>query len=487
MASKQQVERWDVFEVELKGTDQGNPFKDIRLEAAFMQGHRKIHVDGFYDGEGTYRIRFMPDELGEWTYQTKSNSPELDGISGTLLCSEASEGNHGPVRVHGTSQFRYEDGTPYHPYGTTCYVWTHQSRELQGETLRTLAQTSFNKIRMCVFPKNYAFNSLEPALFPFAGNSEKGFDLSRFNPDYFANLEQRIVELGELGIEVDLILFHPYDKGRWGFDRMDSHTDDYYLRYVIARLSAYRNIWWSLANEYDFMEEKTMEDWDRLFKIVQTKDPYQHLRSIHNGTKMYDFTSVKLYDHGKPWVTHVSIQHWDMQQTLVWRKLYKKPIVVDECGYEGNLHRRWGNLTAEEMTKRFWEGVIHGGYVSHGESFMHPEDIIWWSHGGKLHGKSPERIGFLRKLMEDGPENMDALDIGTNYQAIGIEGEYYLYYFGQHQPALIELQLPAEHTFKAEIIDTWNMTIEEIEGEYSGPCQVQMPGTSYQALRLQRI
>ena len=29
-------------------------------------------------------------------------------------------------------------------------------------------------------------------------------------------------------------------------------VDDRYLRYVVARLAAYRNVWWSLANEYDF-------------------------------------------------------------------------------------------------------------------------------------------------------------------------------------------------------------------------------------------
>ena len=32
---------------------------------------------------------------------------------------------------------------------------------------------------------------------------------------------------------------------------------------------AYRNVWWSLANEYDLMRTKTMADWDRFFRIVQ--------------------------------------------------------------------------------------------------------------------------------------------------------------------------------------------------------------------------
>ncbi|NIO15168.1 MAG: DUF5060 domain-containing protein, partial [Xanthomonadales bacterium] len=69
---------------------------------------------------------------------------------------------------------------------------------------------------------------------------------------------------------------------------MPAAADDRYLRYAVARLAAYRNVWWSMANEWDFMGEKRDADWDRYFRIVQEYDPYQHLRSIHNGRRWYD-------------------------------------------------------------------------------------------------------------------------------------------------------------------------------------------------------
>jgi hypothetical protein len=78
---------------------------------------------------------------------------------------------------------------------------------------------------------------------------ENHWDFRRFNPVHFRILEQRIRDLQELGIEADLILFHPYD--RWGFSCMGRENDLFYLRYVMARFAAYRNVWWSLANEYD--------------------------------------------------------------------------------------------------------------------------------------------------------------------------------------------------------------------------------------------
>lgn len=38
----------------------------------------------------------------------------------------------------------------------------------------------------------------------------------------------------------------------WGFDRMPLEAGVRYLKYLTARMSSFRNIWWSLANEYDF-------------------------------------------------------------------------------------------------------------------------------------------------------------------------------------------------------------------------------------------
>ena len=43
---------------------------------------------------------------------------------------------------------------------------------------------------------------------------------------------------------------------------------------------------------------------------------------------------------------------------------------------------------------------MRGGYAGHGETYAHPEDIIWWARGGKLYGEAWKRIAFLRKLLE---------------------------------------------------------------------------------------
>lgn len=94
------------------------------------------------------------------------------------------------------------------------------------------------------------------------------FDFTCFNPAFFRRLEKRIDDLRYLGVEADLILFHPYDKGRWGFDNMPMEVNVAYIKYLTARLSSFSNVWWSLANEYDYVKAKTEADWETLIQTV---------------------------------------------------------------------------------------------------------------------------------------------------------------------------------------------------------------------------
>jgi hypothetical protein len=408
-----QIEKWDIFELALAGQGTGNPFIDDTLEAVFTQNGRQLRVGGFYDGEGIYKLRFMPDAEGEWSYVTSSNVPGLDGLRGSLICTPAQAGNHGPVRVANQFHFAYADGSAYVPVGTTCYVWNLQGEALETKTLNTLDSAPFNKMRMCVFPKRYTFNSNEPPAYPFEAKfsgelhstwspqmvaayfSQEPPDywnLERFNPQYFQHLEKRILDLRARGIEADLIIFHPYDYGAWGFDRLPAEVNDRLLRYLVSRLGAFRNVWWSFANEYDLFIGRSMADWDHYMQLVQQLDPHDHLRSIHN--------CMGFYDHTKPWVTHCSIQNWNMYRVQVWRKLYGKPVVIDECGYEGDINMLWGDLSPQKMMHRFWTGFCQGGYVGHGETYVNEREELWWSKGGELIGQSPARIAFLCQIFE---------------------------------------------------------------------------------------
>ncbi len=476
------TEKWDIFELEFKGPEVENPFTNVALTAEFQYKNHKFYVDGFYDGDNIYKIRFMPTEEGKWSYITQSNIKDLDNQSGEFKCTPARKGNHGPVQVRETYHFKYADGTPFYVLGTTAYAWNHQNKELRTQTIRTLKENAFNKIRMTVMPKQYSkYIQNEPPFYPFEGSKDEGWDFKRFNVKFFQHLDEQINALRKLNVEADLILFHPYDWGKWNLNTGSVEDNVLYLKYLIARLAAYRNVWWSMANEYDLMN-KPDEEWTAYFKTIMQCDPYQHLCSIHNGREWYD--------HSKPWITHLSVQTPYLEHIQDWRELYNKPVINDEFVYEGNIPTDWGHLTPEETVNRFWTIYCRGGYASHGETYEHPENILWWSKGGKLYGKSPERLRFLLKIMKEAPvEGLIPFHNKWNKEtSLYKNKEYFLFYFGNSQQASAHLwHLAKEKKYQIEIIDVWNMTIDKLDGVFSGETFVSLPQRPYIAVRVKAI
>jgi hypothetical protein len=498
------VAKWDVYEASLAGPADGNPFLDVTLEGFFRQHGRVVRVPGFYDGDGVYKLRFMPDNEGEWSFSTRSNAPDLDGKSGAFAVTPARSGVHGPVQVANRFHFAYADGKPYLSFGTTCYAWTHQPPAEQQKTLETLKKTRFNKIRMGVFPKDYPYNVNEPLHDVYQRGADGKLDFDRPNPESFRHFENQVKALGELGIEADVIIFHPYD--RWGYCDMSEEQDYRYVAYLTARLAAYRNVWWALANEYDFLlDTKPLHQWERYFHIIEENDPYGHLRSIHNGDPAAN------YDHRKPWVTHVCIQNWDVKRTPEWRADYGKPVVNDEPEYEGNIIQSWGNISAGELTHRFWTTTMRGGYAGHGETYSHPQDLIWWAKGGELHGEAWKRIGFLRDLLEeDVTHGLEPIERARGFPWNRIsgarDGDVTYIYFGEHQPVIWAPGLPQDdRRYAVDLIDTWNMTVTPAKivpapenhptrhGAVVRPRKpdaafaVELPGKPYLALRVRPL
>ncbi|MEM8889636.1 MAG: DUF5060 domain-containing protein, partial [Bacteroidota bacterium] len=201
----EKVEKWEVFEIELKGPSEGNPFWDVELHAEFIQGSDKLIVPGFYDGEGIYRIRFSPEKEGKWTYQTMSNEKALRGQAGSFTCVAPTAENHGPLKVVNTFYLQYADGSPFYSIGTTAYQWTSVKQSVQAKTVDALAAAPFNKIRMCVFPKTYKYgNDTEPWQYPFKRENGEN-DYSQPNYNFFQNFDKRIQQLLAMGIQADVI------------------------------------------------------------------------------------------------------------------------------------------------------------------------------------------------------------------------------------------------------------------------------------------
>jgi len=482
------VERWGIEEISLQSNrTYANPFSDVQVKALFSCSGRNLEVNGFYDGGNLWKVRFMPANEGACSFSTESSDPALDKATGNFMVGPASAGNHGDIHVAKTYHFSYADGTPYYLLGTTLYNWINRDETLRTQTLETLGKSPFTKVRFCLFPKWYLFNRVDPKSYPYVEVAPHQFDFDRFDPRFFAQVETELRALEEKGIVADIILFHPYD--HWGFASMDAEHDDAYIKYVTARLSAFRNVWWTMANEYDLFDPKMtptlkVKDWDRMFRTLAANDPYGHPRGIHN--------IADWYDHSKPWITHAIIQDGTGhpgRRLAGARERYKKPVVVDEYGYEGDNGQGWGNLSGAEELSRQWDIVMAGGYGSHGETYVHPGGVLWWAAGGTLVGDSPARMGFLKQVMTEGPfqDVIPSPEIVQGATALAVKGQYYLLrvkevVYNKH----VEIQLEENHSYHVDLIDPWQMKVYSL-GATSGGLQAFDPPITPSLLRFRRI
>ena len=521
------------------------------IAAKIQKDGKTWQVKGFYAGNETYKVRFLPEECGTYDYEvtgTVLESPER----GCFEIEAADCVHHGPVRAEGMA-LRYADGKNFTGFGTTIYAFFHQSEALIAETFDTLSKSPFNKVRLCIFPKHYNYNHNNPRCYAFE-RSERGknltfeaqvgsevapadFELSDggnnwdvHHPcfEFWDAFEENLKKLEKLGIEADLILFHPYD--RWGFSKMPQEDNLVYLDYLLRRLSAFPNVWWSMANEYDLCPAKTLSDWEEIEAFIAANDPYHHLLSNHNCLKPWDWSRKN--------TTHVSWQSKQFQRVPELLAKFRKPVLFDECRYEGNLPESWGNISGKRMVQSFWRVMTYGGHCTHGETFYPGSEeakkntgtgeaeVVWWARGGRLHGESPARIAFMRDIFEGfpgplepalegfsmllaksdeeilemaklAPDGFSAFlrsfaDMGQDERdrflcaeptySGHVGDEVFLRYLDTECCIVTTFRLPESGSYRVELIDTWNMTRETVLTGVSGNVKVPCYGREYCAI-----
>ena len=499
------MRQYEMFELTFRGPELKEQWAAVGLPCVFThESGKKIQVMGFYAGNGEYKIRFLPDKSGWWEYFVTG----VINAGGNVQCEPAV--SSGPVRAKGTGFYR-ADGSCFHPFGTTVYALMHQDTALIDRTMESLKKAPFNKVRLCVFPKHYKYNANEPDFYAFERSPDGSWDVSRPSFAFWEHFEQRLNQLYRMRIEADIILFHPYD--RWGFSQLTQEENLLYLDYLIRRLAAFPNVWWSLANEYDVcLARKSQQNWEEIEEFVASHDPYGHPLSNHN--------IANFWDAARPNITHASLQTKRIAEIPRFLKRYGKPVVIDECCYEGDIMEPWGAISGREMTYRFWRTVCSGGYCTHGETFYDEQDVLWWAKGGVLKGESPARIAFLRGIVEALPHHLEPVSgqfeamisstaaeletvipnsdentkglltsllrmdpeerllfsIMERTYSVRCGNDVFLMFYDQRTSAKDILPLPEDGRYTIEVIDVWEMTRKTLMTGVSGPTEVSLPG-----------
>ncbi len=414
------IPRWEMHEFELHGRSHvENPFRDVALVGEFTSpSGKKITAEGFYDGGDTWRLRFTPDEEGEWRYLLRGEGAELYQ-HGRLRC--IAPRGHGFIRIHPDNPytFAYADGTPFFPMGDTCYgLYTDSpiTPALRAQYLQTRRSQRFNFVRLGVI-HSPTHGQTDPTYWPWGGTPEKP-DLDRFNPAFFRGFDALLNEMRTAGMNAELIVLNYYLRPFTDVKVWTPQREHQWLRYVTARYAAFPNLFlWTIANEYETHPEGRYRldvpddpDWAKATaRFIKQHDPYRHPVTVHPVCSV----PVRAYPQTPPRVTTTPRDPFDppwrigeffgkddaidvlSQQTgqsgagVVWNeqlqcwtgdapdlvaslradRRYGRPVLNTESGYEylrGHSTERKQVHHTDKVRHSAWRIVCAGGYFAAG-------------------------------------------------------------------------------------------------------------------------
>src|SRR2546425_7048738 len=412
------VEAYDFVEVAVNvaGPDAPNPFTDATVRGSFAKTGQtgRTAVDGFCDSPdgSVYRIRFVPSSPGDYTYTVTYQ--QGGGVEKTYTGAfRASDGHRrGPIRVDPKYAWHFIwEGTGEHYFfnGTTAF-WLMGWRDERtiNYTIERLHRLKINRMRVLL---SGAANILwgEPVmtgenftlmLRPWMAEAPKSFDnpkidFTRFNIPYWQKWERMLRYARDRDVIISAVLEFSPHQAQPGAGSEDERR---YVRYAVARLSAFSNITWDLGDDLDsFRDEKWTHETGTL---LVGWDPYKHLATSHP-------THREPQDRGSDWFGFTSIQDWSRSQhalMLEERQIQLKtgriiPQANEEYGYEDH-YPHWAPKpdadSAETLRRCAWEIAMAGAYGTAGESARRGVNIWPNTGGGWINGRGDDTMVMLK-------------------------------------------------------------------------------------------
>jgi hypothetical protein len=461
LASAQQVQQYHSHDFAFRAQAQGNPF-DVDVWGEFTgPGGRTLRLPGFYDGEGTWKIRFSPTATGAWTLKTVSSLPALNGQTGRLECVPNTHPRiHGSLRVDPAHpyHFVYEDGTRYFLLGYEAdWLWGIETqdpeRREQKKLIAQMASRGFNHVLVNIYAhdtgwspeRRHKWDFGPPDIFPWEGTNLKP-DHSHLNVRFFQLYDRMMESLRDAGI-VAHIMLKVYNK-RVNWPERGSENERRYFRYVAARYQAFSNVVWDYSKESYNEKDDALQA--RLLEYVRSLDAYRRLTTAHDDDA-YEWNPA--YAHTLDFRTDQ--QHTDFGAMIALdRAMRKRPVVNSEFGYERGVDKMptyriehdW-----EEQLRRAWLVYLAGGY---GVYYYHNTawDVV------KVEPEPPgmQRFQLLRQTLEALPYwKMEPADhLAAGGPCLAIPGQVYAVFVEGRNVAVNLLDLEGEAN--AEWVNTWS-------------------------------
>jgi len=357
---------WDVFEKEITfNTSCQNPYADVELRVIYTRPDGQyVSFWGFYDGGSSWKIRFMPDQIGEWRYNAafSDGSFEVSGaftciasdIPGMISADETNPmwfgykgGRHVLIRsLHIGDRFFADSGN-----SVSGEAWDACKRKVfldwaQQQGYNTLSVAS-HYLNRDVENRGKGWNT------PDLWNAESG----RPNPAEYHRMETVLKNLSDRKMIVFPFAGFFGKSADWP---LEHSLQDVYIRYTLARFGPYWNLLFNVAGpepllpkqQEQYRNAMTFDDINRLGWLIKRLDIFRHPLSVHNPTKVSELGDPF---KNQNWYTFTTLQgpktvnRLQLYDGLIKNHHPAKPLYAQETLWSGNKYHP--DYTDEDLRK----------------------------------------------------------------------------------------------------------------------------------------
>jgi len=425
------IAKYGLFETEfVADSNYNNPYVEVSL-SAHVSGPEGIifDIDGYWYGGNSWRLRIMPTAVGQWSYTTFSNDPDLDSLSGTFNCIASSRPGILMINPDYPYSFKLSEGEPFLWLGETSWCLMSNAVPFSDGTFQQYinrrVEQQFNGIHFVLGTGGLPHGTVNPQ--NEGGNLWISRQQQQINPDFFNWVDKRFAYLDSMQMAVGFFI-------TWSqhFATFTRNEFEWFEKYLIARYAALPLLYWVIVGEFD--EAGTIEHYNYHGQVFYNRDPYGHLISNHpNHHDPQNLGTSRIFA-GQDWFTFilqqlpqypVFVSPAKVNESILIDRIYDMPVVNDEFGYEDRDY--YGKMMTSDWVRKYaWAIIMGGGFFSYGHEktirkvdltaletdgiiyvrhlYNFFKDLNWWEmnpdtgkvdNGFCLAGPSPEYIIYL--------------------------------------------------------------------------------------------
>lgn len=373
-----------------------NPFDtDFRVTFTPPSGAAsEVTVDGFYDGDSTWRGRVYVTEAGGWSWTTHSSDDAgLDAETGSFTAVPS--GFRGKMRKHPENdhQWATDDGRYFLTIADTPYLLFNDEYDesVFQNYVEDIAVRGISLVRAGL---GGGYSAWDPnarqsgGRYPRPNWLHDGWDYDRFDLSQWGTTDERLAWLlnNHAGLYVDLHLMPKSDNsGEHWYQDLTAQQRERTLKYLVARVAAWPQVLFLIERDVPHTYNSWQENLQMIREIggyLADHDPWDTFRTGNEKSREYNqLTEPSDFDD---WQSFLEVQSWGYPHGRAVDYYYENISYLPVHVYHGEdkYEQTWQGVPAHPAyyyRRLFWSNLLSGGSGTYGSKY---KDLIPYDQTG---------------------------------------------------------------------------------------------------------